>query len=116
MKTIFFPRAPKKITPAEATVLKNNYWDTCIDAGEQPGDILKSLSIDRAAVESIFQNKEVVKLRMYLGRTERAIPLKPDHTLILVGVDFRNENIVSTGEIWDNCSPCPSDCPLKDFQ
>lgn len=124
MKNEFKKTLSKKITRQVAKDYTENYFKHCRDVNHEPeNEILKSLTIDRTAVETIFKQTDCVALRMYLGKTTPGTDVKPDHTLVLVGVDSKNKNIfvkkdknpAGDNEIYDNCTPCPFDCPTNPF-
>ena len=117
MDAEFASYAPSKIRPEIATEWIKNYFDLCRDNGEDEDKIIKSFAMDKIVFKSIFFNDAAVRVRAYLAKKTAGMPLVGDHTLIFVGVDKDGENILSTAEIWDNCSPCPQDCPTKgDFE
>lgn len=106
----------EKISAATAQEYLNNYIKLCIKEGEEPSKILKSLRIDRTAIEGILANKKCNYVRMYFGVPSTGAELEGNYTLMLVGVDANNENILGDGEIYDNSVPCPTNCPKKDFE
>ncbi len=107
----------EKISAETAQRYLNNYLRACIKKGENPKRILKSLRIDRPSIEAILADKNCAYVRMYFGMPQIDPPdIGGDCTLMLVGVDGNNENILENGEIYDNTLPCPYTCPQKDFE
>lgn len=107
--------ASEKISAATAQEYLNNYIKHCIKEGEDPSRILKSLRIDRTAFEAILSNKKCAYIRMYFGMPTTPGDLVGDYTIMVVGADATNENILEDGEIYDNADPCPINCPKNDF-
>ena len=105
-----------KITPAIAQQYLNNYLTDCIKKGEDPTKVLRSIRLDRSAFEAILSNKKCSYIRMYFGMPAIGTNLIGDYTIMVVGVDDNNENILEDGNIFDNGVPCPSSCPKKDFE
>ncbi|MEP6674484.1 MAG: hypothetical protein ABJA78_04995 [Ferruginibacter sp.] len=103
------------ITAGVARKYQGNYMDASRANGEGDDEIIRALKIDKRAIDSIFSNPACVGMRMYFGKREvaGAAPLAGDYTIMAVGVDGSNQNI--TNNIWDECSPCPKDCPTVDF-
>jgi hypothetical protein len=104
------------ITQGTARDYLKNYIDACLQNGEQQDDILKSLVLEKKAIDDIFKNGNCKNLRLYFGKKTAPVKGKAmvgDFTIIAVGMDSGDENI--TTSIWDECKPCPNTCPTKDF-
>lgn len=103
------------ITPGVARNYQANYMDASRANGEGDDEIIRALKIDKKAIDSIFSDNSCVAMRMYFGKRQSltAAPLAGDYTIMAVGVDSANQNL--TKNIWDECSPCPKDCPTVDF-
>jgi hypothetical protein len=106
--------ASAPIDQNKAKTYQANYMAACKANGEKESDILKSLKVEKKAVDDIFSNPNCTGLRLYLAKkSEPGNPLVGDYTIVVVGYGSDNENINS--KIWDESSPCPSDCPKIDF-
>jgi hypothetical protein len=116
--TEFIGQPSKEIDVLTARNYLNNYLLECARIGEDPALTLKALRIDKSAIVSIFETygDTCQYIRLYFGKlTAPGFELLPDHTIIVVGVGDDNENLVDEGGIFDNCDPCPRNCPLNDF-
>jgi hypothetical protein len=113
LKKDFFKPKSEQIDRTLAAKYLEQYIEVCESQGEEKEKILKALKVSKDAITSIFSNKECEALRLYFGKRTAGVPLDPDYTIVLVGVNSENQNI--NDNIWDECSPCPEDCPKTDF-
>ncbi len=112
MENVFQTSESHQISRELANEYFNNYLNASVDKGEPPETILKWLQLDIKAINAILNQKtKPATIRMYFGKKRNDPSITPDHTLILVGVDENGENILDSGEIWDEAKPCPYNCP-----
>jgi hypothetical protein len=71
-----------------------------------PNEIISSF-IGKNNVENLLQQEDCVGIRIYNGydEVERKI------SLVLVGVDSNDDELLNDGLIYDELIPCPSYCP-----
>lgn len=114
----------QKITLEEFNSYTKNYYETCIEKLEEDGTFIKSFKISRSALTSIFEAAESSEIRcesvrIYFakksGPTEYDLEREKfytegDYNLVIIGLDEEGRPITSTGEIYDNLSPCPPNC------
>ena len=117
MKNEFVKSESKKITRADAKKYHEKYLKDCENRNEPKDQTLKSLKVDAPAVRKILDQPGCKEIRFYLGQSDEKQNILTGTTLILVGVDGNNNNMLDNGEIYDNCIPCPpsSNCPSTDF-
>lgn len=111
-----------KISTQTAKDYVDNYFSVSVAQGVKENEIVKSFAIDREFIEDIFKKADdagmnCTGLRIYLGKKTKTNPELPkfstpaDYNLIILGSDDNNNDITTTGEIYDNLILCPSDCP-----
>ncbi len=103
-----------KIMAGTAEIYLNNYITTCVNQGEHPTKILKGFRLDVSALQAILADGNCEYVRFYLGLTSLD-DATGNYTLMAVGVDDKNQNILGKGEIYDNAVTCPANCSIIDF-
>jgi len=112
MENVFQKSESHQISLELANEYFNNYLNASTHKGEPQDDILKWLQIDIKAINGILNQKiKPSAIRIYFGKKRNKPSMATDHTLILVGVDENGENILGDGQIWDDATPCPTNCP-----
>ncbi|RYG35990.1 MAG: hypothetical protein EOO01_31110 [Chitinophagaceae bacterium] len=119
---------PTKITQAEAKDFVTYYHEACESKGEDKNEVTRYYQIERSAIEEIFakadqNNIPCEGLRIYLAKKGSYNPgdahpkfsSKDNYNLVIVGVDDKGANILSTYEIHDYLSSVAGPPTASDF-
>ncbi len=116
-----------KITQTDARNFVNFYHEACESKGEDKDEVTRYYQIERSVIEEIFaianqNNIQCEGLRIYLAKKGPYDPgnaypkfcSKDNYNLVIVGVDDKGTNILSTLEIYDHLLSVAG-APSNDF-